>query len=93
MTIATELAQYRCHKEVHAGEITYIEPSDANDPASTMILHVRDSNGGVVEKEVTAGWMQKHTPQVGGYFVTYADGYESYSPAEAFNDGYTRLEP
>lgn len=30
----------------------------------------------------------KHGPQVGGYYVVYADGYISYSPAAAFEDGY-----
>lgn len=27
----------------------------------------------------------------GGYFVVYADGYESYSPAQAFEEGYSLL--
>ena len=34
-------------------------------------------------------YMQKHKPQVGGYYVVYEDGYESYSPAGAFEAGYT----
>ena len=28
----------------------------------------------------------------GGYYVRYPDGYESWSPAEAFEDGYTLVE-
>ena len=31
------------------------------------------------------------TPAVGGYYVRYKDGFESWSPAEAFEKGYTRL--
>jgi hypothetical protein len=33
--------------------------------------------------------MIKHAPQVGGYYVRYPDGYESWSPAKAFEEGYT----
>lgn len=32
-------------------------------------------------------WHDKHKPQVGGYFVLYPDGYQSYSPAEPFEAG------
>lgn len=35
-------------------------------------------------------YMDKHNPQVGGYYVVYADGYKSWSPAQAFEEGYTR---
>jgi hypothetical protein len=30
-------------------------------------------------------------PIAGGYYVRYADGFESWSPAEAFEGGYTLL--
>lgn len=36
-------------------------------------------------------YMRKHKPQVGGYFVQYEDGYKSFSPAEPFESGYTRI--
>jgi len=32
-------------------------------------------------------WHSKHDPRVGGYFVLYPDGYQSYSPAEPFEAG------
>jgi len=41
--------------------------------------------------EVEPGYFLKHKPEVGGYFVQYEDGYKSYSPAKAFEEGYTRL--
>ena len=31
------------------------------------------------------------TIQVGGYYVVYTGGYKSWSPAEAFEDGYTKV--
>ena len=33
--------------------------------------------------------MNKHAPQPGGYFVLYEGGYTSWSPADAFEAGYT----
>jgi hypothetical protein len=33
----------------------------------------------------------RHKPEVGGYYVVYDDGYKSYSPAEPFEAGYTRI--
>ena len=36
-------------------------------------------------------WLDKHNPAVGGYYVVYKDGYESFSPAQAFEEGYARI--
>jgi hypothetical protein len=38
---------------------------------------------------VSGEFIAKHKPVVGGYFVVYEDGYESFSPAKAFEEGYT----
>lgn len=40
---------------------------------------------------VDAAYMQKHKPQAGGYFVQYEGGYQSFSPAKEFEDGYTLI--
>ena len=40
---------------------------------------------------VSGEFMAKHKPVVGGYFVVYEDGYESFSPARAFEEGYTPI--
>lgn len=40
---------------------------------------------------VTQGYLEKHRPQPGGYYVLYDDGYQSWSPAEAFENGYTSM--
>jgi hypothetical protein len=40
---------------------------------------------------VDGGFLLKHAPQPGGYYVIYKDGYKSFSPAEAFEAGYTRV--
>lgn len=74
-----EMPLYECHKEVHAAKITAIE----ND---ILILgHI----GG--RQQVTDGWLARFKPEVGGYYVVYKDGYSSYSPAKAFEEGYSRV--
>lgn len=35
-------------------------------------------------------YIEKHHPHLGGYFVQYADGYQSFSPADAFESGYVQ---
>lgn len=40
---------------------------------------------------VTRAYLMKHDPKPGGYYVLYGDGYDSYSPAQAFEEGYSRL--
>lgn len=41
--------------------------------------------------QVPREYVEKHKPIVGGYYVIYEDGYKSFSPAEAFESGYTRI--
>jgi hypothetical protein len=41
--------------------------------------------------KVDGEYMAKHKPQPGGYYVVYSDGYKSFSPAKAFEEGYTRI--
>ncbi len=40
---------------------------------------------------VSDEYFRKHNPTAGGYYVVYEDGYKSFSPAKAFEEGYTRL--
>lgn len=73
---------YKCHKQVKAFKITnikLIEDSIYNLVGSNDIVMVRED------------FMQKFKPEVGGYYVLYNDGYTSYSPAKAFEEGYTEL--
>jgi hypothetical protein len=78
-----ELPRYRCHKEVWALKIKDI------DPAFGIITPVEE---GYAPFEVSEDYLVKHKPYVGGYYVVYKDGYRSFSPAEAFEDGYTLIE-
>jgi hypothetical protein len=41
---------------------------------------------------IDGAYLRKHNPKPGGYYVVYKDGYKSFSPADAFEGGYTRVQ-
>ena len=47
---------------------------------------------GIDKFSVSKAYVKKHDPQPGGYYVIYEDGYESWSPEEAFENGYSPIE-
>ena len=84
-----QLPRWQCHKRVNAAKIECIQLRSATgDPADGADLIFSDPPGSVF---VDAAFLAKHTPQEGGYFVAYDDGYGSFSPYQAFEEGYTRL--
>jgi hypothetical protein len=84
------LPPWQCHKTVWAGQITGIigEPGVDEKP-HTVVVAAPDGTTASVAIRVGQEWFAKHEPEVGGYFVLYENGYQSYSPADAFEDGYT----
>ena len=87
-----EMPKYNCHKQVWALKIAGIERDSEKAKAenretdgSAMIIPEED---GFAPFKVDANYLRKHSPEVGGYFVVYKDGYKSYSPAQAFEEGY-----
>ena len=85
-TPQVEMPQYRCHKVVRAAKITALRQNGNPDMPDLVLGEI----GGIVT--VLPDWHAKNKPQVGGYYVVYEDGYRSYSPAKAFEEGYTKLE-
>jgi len=83
-----ELPRWKCHKEVHAAKILeVIDPTaPGNESDGSRLLKVE---GPYLPIPVRHDYVHKHKPEVGGYYVVYADGYKSYSPAKAFEEGYT----
>jgi hypothetical protein len=81
-----ELPRYKCHKEVHALKIKAIALADGGGNAL-----ITPEEGPYAPFVVDAAYLEKHKPQAGGYYVVYDDGYKSWSPAKAFEDGYTRI--
>lgn len=84
------LPEWQCHKIVKAGKIIAIK-DNADDSAMLGVAAATAEQPDVPPISVLMGdaWMVKHNPSVGGYFVVYEDGYLSYSPADAFESGYT----
>ena len=78
---------YICHKEVKAAKITAIVPLQGGN-SDEFAIELESEKVGL---HVHAIWMEKHEPKVGGYYVEYKDGYASYSPAKAFEEGYTEV--
>ena len=88
----TEMPRYKSHKEVHAHKIADIQhPARAENEESDGSMFIHPAEDGFGPFRVSREYMKKHKPQVGGYYVRYAGGYESWSPADAFEDGYTRV--
>lgn len=84
------LPRYKCHKEVWALKIKDITRVPSGNATVTHTLVPEDAR--YAPFEVSLEYIGKHAPQPGGYYVVYADGYHSYSPARAFEEGYSLLE-
>lgn len=80
------LPLYQCHKQVRACRITTIEQV----APARFVVHPEEKF--LDSFEVPAAFVQKHQPQPGGWIVQYADGYLSFSPHKAFEDGYERVD-
>lgn len=85
------LPEYQCHKRVRAMKIAdiLIDPAKTDDDEDKITL--TSMAPGIPGIEVDRDYLAKHQPQPGGYLVVYEGGYMSYSPAEAFESGYTAL--
>ncbi len=82
---SVEMPRYKCHKEVHALKIKQIEYKYG---CATITPAEEDYEPFSVDQS----YIDKHNPQVGGYYVVYKDGYKSFSPAMAFEEGYARID-
>jgi len=92
MDAQKELPRYQCHKIVHALKIQSVL-SDGSDNSHDGRALITPAEYPYAPFEVERAWIEKHAPVAGGYYVVYKDGYTSFSPAKAFEDSYTRIEP
>ena len=79
------MKSYRSHKVVEAFKI--LDTREIREHGMSMVLIGVDDR-----VPVSLTYVTKHGPRVGGYYVRYSDGYESWSPAEAFEGGYTEVQ-
>lgn len=88
MGISIEMPKYKCHKDVWALKIRDIKESTLDGKLVTLEFE----EIGYASLGVDADWYYKHKPVVGGYYVVYKDGYSSFSPKQAFEDGYSLIK-
>ena len=82
-----EYPLYECHKQVRAIRIGSVDVLPA--PYGSQLVPADPAFPTI---DVSAEWIAKHEPVAGGFFVVYDGGYTSFSPAEAFESGYTNVD-
>lgn len=82
---AVQMPRYKCHKIVWALKIKQV----VTNPDGSWAIIPEDE--GYAQFDITNEYYDKHKPQIGGYYVEYEDGYKSFSPAKAFESGYTKM--
>lgn len=96
---SAEMPKYKCHKEVWALKIAAIkkdgEGEDRETDGSAMLT---PENTRYAPFRVDSAWLRRNPKtEVGGYFVVYpmmqgeSEAYTAYSPADAFEAGYTLI--
>jgi len=85
----TPMPQYQSHKKVWALKIISVEQVGTDSTIDENPIVVIEFEGRFANKEFNLHG--KPTPEAGWYYVQYPDGYESFSPAAAFEEGYTLI--
>lgn len=86
----TSLPKYQCHKIVTAGKIRQID-LEPNGNGGAILKFESNPDTKYEDIMVEQAYLDKHNPQIGGYYVVYEDGYESFSPTDAFESGYSLI--
>ena len=89
---STEMPKYKCIKDVWALKIKSIvfdsdlanQENRETDGSATFT----PEDDRYAPIKLSAEFVHKHKPVEGGYYVIYKDGYKSFSPASAFEEGY-----
>jgi len=87
MESGTEMPRYKCHKEVHALKIE----KSVENPDSSIDLFFEDEGFAPINIEYP-DVVRFRDKMDHGYLVVYEkDGYRSWSPTKAFEEGYTPI--
>lgn len=84
-----ELPRYKCHKVVHALKIKGLNTVPELEGGSV----IEPADEGFAPFRVSPTLFARYVPSPGDYYVVYDDGYASFSPRKAFEEGYVRFEP
>jgi len=85
--VSAALPRYRCHKVVQALQIAALEINADNS------AKIAPKDDGYAPFVTAPGWALRFSGAENnlGYYVVYEDGYASWSPAWAFEAGYTLM--
>ena len=93
-----EMPKYRSHKIIHALKIKTIEFCNLNkeNKDTDEGAYITPEEKGFVVFRVDRDFVEKRItlplPHGDcGYYVVYDDGYKSWSPTKAFEEGYDRI--
>lgn len=80
--------RYKCHKIVEAAKIISVV-------ANVIRVEGMKAGGFDTVIAVDEDWQSRFRPETPhdlGYLVRYEDGFYSWSPTQAFEDGYDRMQ-
>ena len=84
-SVQVRLPRWKCHKSVYADKIVEVSDEAFVTGVGAYISLVDNDLG----NRVRAG---EKKPQVGDYYVVYDNGYASWSPAQPFEESYSRID-
>ena len=93
--VSMEMPKYKCIKDVWALKIkSIVFDSDlasqtGRETDGSATFTPEDERYAPIE--LSSEFVHKHKPVEGGYYVVYKDGYKSFSPASAFEEGYVLI--
>jgi hypothetical protein len=85
----SELPRWQSHKIVQGARITGV--SEGSLPDVLFVWHLEGGFSIEVDEDLARRIPRGVFSPTGGYLVIYEDGYRSWSPAEAFEAGYTKI--
>jgi len=80
-----EMPLYVSHKKVWALEIAAV--GESLNGLRSLAFRDEGFQGVCVPEEM----FSRYVPVPGDFYVVYADGYKSFSPRQAFLEGYSRI--
>lgn len=93
--VSMELPKYKCIKDVWALKIKSIvfdsdlAHQEKRETDGSATFTPEDDRFAPIP--LPSEYVHKHKPVEGGYYVVYKDGYKSFSPASAFEEGYVLI--
>ena len=86
------MPKYKSHKVVWALKIKSISKELAEYREIDGSATITPEEERYAPFKVSAEYMNKHQPEIGGYYVVYEHNYKSFSPADAFEAGNTLIK-